>query len=62
MTHKTNNEIRTALKMIGMPQWKLAELLGIAETTLCIKFRKELPEEEKRKIIDLIQKYAKGGM
>ena len=40
-----------------MKQWQLAELLEIPEGTLSRKFRKELPEEEKESIIELIWKH-----
>lgn len=52
--------IRETLKKEGMKQWELAEILNIAETTLCVKLRKELPEEEQVKIIMLIQQHSKG--
>lgn len=47
--------IRTALKNANMKQWQLAELLGIHETTLCVKLRKELPKEEQERIVALIK-------
>jgi DNA-binding XRE family transcriptional regulator len=53
---EVNNErIRRELKVVGMKQWQLAELMGISEQTICRKFRKELPEDEQQRIIELIQ-------
>ncbi|KAB3534411.1 hypothetical protein F8154_08885 [Alkaliphilus pronyensis] len=51
-----NNEIRKALSDANMKQWQLAELLGITEWTLSRKLRKELPEDKKEEILDLINK------
>lgn len=57
MNQKCNIEIRVALKQAHMAQWQLADLLEIPEGTLSRKFRKELPEEEKESIIELIWKH-----
>lgn len=50
-----NLEIREALRKKRMYHWELAELLGITEFTLSRKLRCELPEEEKNKILKLIE-------
>lgn len=52
----TNIEIRNALKKKRMFNYELAELLGVTEWTLSRKLRKELPPEEKQKILDIIEK------
>ena len=39
----------------NMKQWELAELLQISEFTLSRKFRKELPEEEQKRIVSIIK-------
>ena len=52
---RQNREIREALFSAGMAQWQLAKVMGIHETSLCIKLREELPEAEKRKILELIK-------
>lgn len=51
-----NIEIRNALKKKRMFNYELAELLGVTEWTLSRKLRKELPPEEKQKILDIIEK------
>lgn len=56
-----NKEIRIALVNFGIKQYSLAEYLGITETTLSRKLRKELPPEEKRRILDAIENMAKEG-
>ena len=53
-TNKANARIREALKSSGLRQWELADLLGMAEGTLSRKLRRDLPEDEQRRIIDLI--------
>lgn len=49
-----NAEIRAKLAFNGVKQYLLAEALGITETALSRKLRKELPEEEKSRISSLI--------
>lgn len=51
-----NKEIRDAMKQKCMAQWQLGELLGVSENTVNRKLRKELPDEEKQKILDIIAK------
>lgn len=51
---KTNEEIKRTLAMYGIPQWRLAEMLHISESTLYRKLRKELTTEEKEKLLKLI--------
>lgn len=54
-----NKEIRNAMKQKGIAQWKLGELLGVSENTVNRKLRKELPEEEKQKILEVINSCEK---
>lgn len=49
-----NTEIRTELIKRGMKHYELAELLGIAESALSRKLRKELPDNEKQQILGII--------
>lgn len=51
-----NKQIREALKKNGVHQWELAKALGMNESVLCRKLREELPEEEKRQILKMIEK------
>lgn len=53
-----NVEIRSAYMQAGIKQWQLAEALGISETCLSRKLRKELPPEEKRRILEAIDRLA----
>ncbi len=49
-----NKEIRNAMKQKGITQWQLGEMLGVSENTVNRKLRKELPPDEKKKILDII--------
>ena len=46
----------------GMKQYELAELLGIADSALSRKLRKELPDEEKQRILEIIRGKEEGGV
>lgn len=54
-----NQDIRDAAKKSGIKLWQIAEKLGIWDATLSKKLRKELPQEEKEKIISIIAELAK---
>lgn len=49
-----NIEIRTALLETGMKKWELAERLGIPDSSLSRKLRKEIQGDEKQKILKII--------
>lgn len=55
-----NIGVRQALLVAGIKNYELAEMLGISEWTLSRKLRKELPPEEQRRIIELIQSRISG--
>ena len=57
-----NYEIRVELMKRGMKQYELAELLGIADSALSRKLRKELPVEEKQRILEIIRGKEEGGV
>lgn len=54
-----NVEIRSAYMLAGIKQWQLAEAMGISETHLSRKLRKELPQEEKQTILEIIDRLSK---
>lgn len=56
-----NKEIRCALVNNGIKQYVLADHLGITETSLSKKLRRELPEEEKERILAAIDRLTKGA-
>lgn len=51
-----NKEVREEMRKTGITQWRLGELLGVSENTVNRKLRKELPEEEKQRILAVIRK------
>ena len=55
-----NKSIRIALMENDMKQYELAELMGIHDFSLSRKLRHELPEDEQRRIVDLIKNHAAG--
>lgn len=55
MITKANLEIRQAIKEARLTQWKVADLMGYSEATIVRKLRKELPQEEKTKISEIIK-------
>lgn len=54
-----NKEIRVAAKNAGICLWEIAEAYGINDGNFSRKLRKELPQEEKDKILAIIDKLAK---
>ena len=49
-----NMEIRIEMTKQNLRQWQLANLLGVSESVLSRKLRKELPDDEKKKILEII--------
>ena len=56
--NSTNIDVRIAMIKADMKQWQAAEVLGISETGLCRKLRKELPRKEQEEMIEKILKSA----
>ena len=55
-----NIEIRMAMKKARLYGYEVAAKLGISETAFSRKLRKELPAEEKQRILEAIDRLAKG--
>lgn len=53
-----NLPIKKALGANMVKQWQLAREMGICDMTLYRKLRNELPEQEQKEIIKLIEKIA----
>ena len=51
-----NLDIRSAIKQANLKHWEVADLLNISETTVVRKLRKELSNEEKRKIFKVLKR------
>ncbi|OUO37877.1 hypothetical protein [Flavonifractor sp. An306] len=57
-----NQEIRRAAVASSVKLWRIADALGITDSSFSRKLRKELPQEEKEKIFSIIQQLAKEVM
>lgn len=53
-----NKEIREAAKRAGVHLWQVAEVYGINDGNFSRKLRQELPQEEKEKILAIIDRLA----
>ncbi|MCR8867476.1 hypothetical protein [Peribacillus frigoritolerans] len=56
---RKNLDIRKALRVSGIPQWKLAEEYNVSESQFSRLMRKELSVDEKGEIFSLIEKMKK---
>lgn len=54
-----NEEIKRKAKISGVWLWQIAEALGIADCAFSRKLRRELPDEEKEKILAIIDELKK---
>ena len=55
-----NQDVRRAAGGTGVRLWQVANALGINDSALSRKLRKELPADEKEKILSIIAELAKG--
>lgn len=53
-----NIEIRSSAKSKGVKMWRIAEELHIQDSALSRKLRHGLPQEEKEKILAIIDRLA----
>lgn len=54
-----NVEIRSSAKNKNVRMWEIADALHIQDSALSRKLRYELPQEEKEKILAIIDRLAK---
>lgn len=54
-----NNDIREAAKKAGIHLWRVAEACGVNDGNFSRKLRKELPQEEKWNILEIIDRLSK---
>lgn len=54
-----NNDIREAAKKAGIHLWQVAAACGINDGNFSRKLRKELPQEEKQNILEIIDRLSK---
>lgn len=55
---EANAEIRSAAKNAGVRLWEIAEQLGMNDGNFSRKLRRELPVQERDKILEIINKLA----
>ena len=53
-----NKEIRSAAKNAGVRLWEVAAVYGLNDGNFSRKLRQELPQEEKEKILAIIDRLA----
>ena len=49
-----NKDIKVKARKSGVLIWEIADRLGIADTTMSRKLRRELPDSEKQEIFKII--------
>ena len=54
--NKPNKDLRIMIRESKVPQYEIAHLCGIAETTLCRWLRYELTPEKREMILSAIEK------
>lgn len=53
-----NQDIRQTATKSSVRLWRIADVLGITDSSFSRKLRKELPQEEKERIFSIIQKLS----
>lgn len=53
-----NVEIREAAKRSGVKLWQIAENIGLSDATFSRKLRRELPEDERDRVLSVIKQLA----
>ncbi len=54
----SNFDVRFAASKAGVKLWQIADALGMADSNFSRKLRKELPDDEKAKILEIIRRIA----
>lgn len=57
---RLNDDIRQAAQSTGVRLWQIAEKLGLSDGNFSRRLRRELPDEEKAKIMGLIEQLKNG--
>lgn len=58
MCNSANSEIRAEAKRLGVRLWEIAEQIGMNDGNFSRKLRRELPQEEKQRILEAISRLA----
>lgn len=62
MSNTANADIRIAAKSAGVCLWQIAERIGVNDGNFSRKLRRELPDQEKRVILKIIETLAAERM
>ena len=54
----TDDELKQAIKALQIPQWRLAEAIGMSESVLCKKLRHELDEKTIKNIYKVLDTFV----
>lgn len=57
-----NVDIRQTAKKSGVKLWQIADSLGIADSNFSKRLRRELPDEEKSKIFEVIEQLSREAI
>ena len=55
------SRIEKSRKSRRYPAWRIADAIGVGEATMTRKLRHELPENEKKQLLNLIKQLAREG-
>lgn len=58
MSTIANKEIRDAARDAGVRLWQIAERIGMNDGNFSRKLRRELPDQEKKEILEIIKTLA----
>lgn len=58
MANVANKEIRDAAKEAGICLWQVAEKLGVSDGNFSRKLRRELPAEDREKVLNIISELS----
>lgn len=57
---KANKKLRSEMRLLAVPFWRLAKEWGCNETTAVKRFREELSEEDRAQVLAMIRKIARS--
>lgn len=55
-----NNDVRQAARAAGVRLWQIADMIGITDGNFSRRLRRELPEEQKKEIFNIILAIQRG--
>lgn len=58
MANVANKEIRDTAKEAGVCLWQVAEKLGVSDGNFSRKLRRELPDEDREKVLSIIRELS----